>query len=78
MICKNLNKWSSIVLTLALAASMCFVLPAQKAYAATKTSVAAGGNWNAAATWLPNGVPAAADDPALLLLTRPYLKQRGR
>lgn len=28
------------------------------AFAATKTSVAAGGNWNTAATWIPSGVPA--------------------
>ncbi len=31
------------------------------AFAAIKTSVAAGGNWSAAATWSPSGVPAAGD-----------------
>ena len=31
------------------------------AVAATKTSVAAGGNWNTAATWSPIGVPANGD-----------------
>ena len=47
MICKNWNKWSSIVVTLTLAVSMCFVLPAPKVHAAACTFTSnATGNWN--------------------------------
>ena len=43
------SKWLSIVVTLALAVSMCFVLPAQKAHAAACTFTSNNtGNWNAA------------------------------
>ena len=57
MIWKNWNKWSSIVVTHALAVSMCFMLPAPEAHAAacTFTSNATTGNWSAAGTWTAVG-----------------------
>lgn len=50
MICKNWNKWSLIVLTLALAVSMCVLLHAPGAYAATYYSRSTG-DWTANTTW---------------------------
>ena len=52
----------SIVVILALAVSMCFVLPVPKALAATITSTATGGDWATGGTWVGGGAPVATDD----------------
>ena len=58
---KMKSKWLSIVAILALAVSICFVLPASRAHAATITSTATGGAWATGGTWVGGIAPAVGD-----------------